>query len=166
MIPEPATVTALDRDHISGWWRDVHFVFWHAETRLATVHALRDELARLVAERPDGLAVFGLIAPGVALPSGDARAEMARILRDHASSIRASCVVVEGSGFRAAAVRSVLTGISFVVRPGYPHRVTDSLVAGTDWMTETCGNTLGRTFSSAELRHALTQVRNVSVAAA
>lgn len=159
-------MTTLDRDHIVGSWRDVHFVFWHGETRMPAVHALREDLARMAASHPGGLAVFVLIAERVTLPPGDARSELARMLREHAPTIRASCVAVEGSGFRAAAIRSVLAGISFVVRPGYPHRVTDSISAGVDWVASTCGHELPQTFSAPELRHALTQVRNVLLAAA
>jgi hypothetical protein len=166
VIPEPATVTTLDRDHIVGWWRDVHFIFWYGETRMPAVHALREDLQRMVESRPGGIAAFVLVAEHVALPAGSARTQLARLLREHAPSIRASCVAVEGSGFRAATVRSVLAGMSFIVRPGYPHRVTDSLIASADWLAATCGNTLERSFSVAEIRHALMQVRNVGAAAA
>lgn len=165
MIPESATVTTLDRDHIVGWWRDLHFIFWCGETRMPAVHALGEDLGRMVESRPGGIGVFVSVAEHVALPSGPARAELSAMLREHSASIRASCVAVEGSGFRAATVRSVLAGISFVVRPGYPHRVTDSLFASVDWLAATCGNTLVHGFSAAELRHALLQVRNVAAAA-
>ena len=132
---------------------------------MPAVYALRDEVERMVESRPGGIAVFVSIAEHAGVPSGPARTDLARLLRDHAPSIRASTVAVEGSGFRAAAIRSVLAGISLFVRPGYPHRVTDSLLASVDWLAATCGTTIERQFSGAELRHALLQVRNVAAAA-
>ena len=50
----------------------------------------------------------------------------------------AAATVIEGSGFRAAATRTAVSGMFLISRPSYPHKVFASLSEGARWVIETC----------------------------
>jgi len=159
MSADQATVMTLDADHMVGLWRDVELLLWRGEVELDAVVGLRDAIETLVTLRPRGIALFVIIEETSKLPSGEARRRMAQLLRDYESYIVASCIAMEGAGFRAAAVRSVLTGISFVARPKCPHGVFASVGAACEWLAAVRGHRMAHAFTGAELCAAIHEVR-------
>ena len=62
------------------------------------------------------------------------RDETAAITRDYPSI--AAAIVIEGAGFRAAAVRAVVAAIYLVSRSPYPHRIVESVEDGARWLRQ------------------------------
>ena len=58
-------------------------------------------------------------------------------LRNGAGRIRMSAVVHEGAGFRAAAVRSVVTGIAMLSKVPFPHHIFATVEQAAKWLGTT-----------------------------
>jgi hypothetical protein len=73
-----------------------------------------------------------VIRSDVPPPNEEARAYIKRELSR--SSMLAAAQVVEGTGFRGAAMRSVLTMIQLAIRPPYAMKIFDSVKTGAVWL--------------------------------
>ena len=74
------------------------------------------------------------------MPPAASRNELAATLRG-ASFIKASAVAFEGQGFRAAAVRGVVTGLTALARQPFPHKVFAHVAMWDDGMVSVTGVT-------------------------
>jgi hypothetical protein len=122
-----------DQDHTAFTWGPILGVVWRHETTVDAARALAIDVGDFASELPErkGL-LLTVVTPHASLPSGEARQALSGILRAGADTLICSAVVMEGDGFRASAVRSVATGLAFVARQPFPHRVfsnTDSAIA-------------------------------------
>jgi hypothetical protein len=75
-----------------------------------------------------------VIRSDVPPPSDEVRAYIKRELSR--SSMLAAAQVVEGTGFRGAAMRSVLTMIQLAIRPRYSMKIFDNVKTGATWLAE------------------------------
>jgi hypothetical protein len=132
---QSAEVLHSDRDVLIGAWREMYVAVFRCETTVdgvTTLSRLFDERAR---EFPEGLGFLTVVDQGAALPDTRARAKLAAFM-GASKSIRVSAVVFEGSGFRNAAVRGVVTGLTLLARQPFPHRVFSSVEEASQWL---CG---------------------------
>ena len=158
MLPEPLTIMTLDADHLAGGWRDVFALIWRGPTTLRAIESVGVDFDCFAAERTGRYAIVVIIEARAPVPDGTVRSAMASILREHERRIAASAVAMEGTGFRAAAVRSVLAGMAMLVRPCYPHRVFGTVHDSADWLAATCATELSP-FAGTDLRQALVDAR-------
>ncbi len=87
---------------------------------------------RARARRPFGL--YTVVEEQAPLPPASVRDGLARFLANAGTDVEASALVQEGSGFRAAAVRSVAVGLSLVARQPYPHKVFSTVAEASQWL--------------------------------
>jgi hypothetical protein len=109
---------------------------WRYHTSADDVREL--EAAARRAHEASGRAV-GLIqiVPSTAVsPDSHVRKELARMLRDLNGVVSHSAIVHEAEGFRAAMVRSIVTGVAALSNPGFPHRVFTKVPEAAAWMAE------------------------------
>jgi hypothetical protein len=111
-----------------GTWRNVVIVLWRVSTLPEDVAFTSDLLARLAKMHPEGVGLFQSVEDTcLERPSGPTKEAIARLLRDGRSYIKASTVLFNGQGFRAAVVRAVATGLISLTRPGFPHQAHTSI---------------------------------------
>src|SRR5258706_3022512 len=134
---ELAKAHAVDPDYCFAEWRNVFIIVWRKQTTMEGVERLMGLCKAFAADRTSFflLTVVEMNAP---LPDAKVRERLAAFLAEQGPKIKRSAVVFEGSGFRAAAVRGVVTGLTMLARVPYPHkgvgaaREAASLMAGTD----------------------------------
>ncbi len=152
-----------DGDHLTATWGPVFITLWKKEARVDAARAIQFALRDFAASTPTGrVACLTVIEAKAELPSKDARIAVANLLRFNAESIVCSLNVMEGEGFRAAAVRGVVTGISLVARQPFPHRTSASVALAASWVA-TSMQKEGLVFSSEELISAVESVRTAVV---
>ena len=119
-------------DHAVGTFGNVSIYVFRRQTLPSSVPAVVRAFDD--ARRAGGgtFANYGVIEPEAPLPEPNVRAQLAHLMRD-AEGINASAVIFEGTGFRAAAVRVVTTGMALVARQPYPHRVFSSTTSAAEW---------------------------------
>jgi hypothetical protein len=96
----------------------VCILFWRKTPTRATFNAQKSALDNLVARVGAGVAVICVVEPGADPPDEELR--KASSITDHGNKIKAVALVIEGNGFRAAITRTVLSGITFMIRTPVP----------------------------------------------
>ncbi|WP_437715862.1 hypothetical protein WMF45_05240 [Sorangium sp. So ce448] len=158
MHPDPWHLVTRQPDYILASWHQIFCVIWRRETTEDGARHLRDACAEFAKKHPRGIGLLTLVESGAPLPSAPARRAIASFLAEASATIRCSAVVFEGSGFHAAMVRSVVTGLTLVARQRYPHRVCD---IGEAWQmfAELLPAVTGAAVSEAAFRASLDALR-------
>jgi hypothetical protein len=128
-------VTESDSHHALGATRGLVIAVWRRETRLDAL----DKLSALIAERAEqdsSLALLQVVESNAVPPESAVRAALSALLRRHDQQLSCSAVVFEGEGFRAAALRGVVTAIGLLSRPRFPHEVFATPLAGIQWIAK------------------------------
>lgn len=155
-----AEIKYSDPDMSLATWEDTFILIWHRNTTVSGVTTLERSLNEFAPTRPKGIGLVTVVEESAPMPPSDARDALAQFLERASSHIKVSAVAFEGSGFRAAAVRSVVAGLTMVARQSYPHKVFASVEEGAAWMSPQMPNpTSAKDLSEAvaELRQRLKQ---------
>lgn len=83
---------------------------------------------------PEGLGVVVVVPAGARRPPEDTRKAIDGVLTRLSAKLKALVWVVEGSGFKAAATRGVIMGLSLYGKRAYPTHVASSLTDGLSWL--------------------------------
>ncbi len=77
---------------------------------------------------------FSVIEQGTLVMHPEARREMAKVVSKHTQNIKGAAFVCHGTGFRATAVRSVITAIHMASFASHPLRVFSALDPALAWL--------------------------------
>lgn len=160
-------ILSSNPDQSLATWRDTFVLIYHVNTTKAGVDLLDQKCEAFAKTRPNGIALITIVEENAPMPPSEARDALAAFLGRQSASIKVSAVVYEGSGFRAAAVRSVVAGLTLMARQTYPHKVFATAEEGITWMapqmpTPTAANEVVRMLIS--LRESIAQRRTATSA--
>lgn len=102
---------------------------------LEFLEAAREAGRSLGTQYPNGIGSLTFVQPIVTLPPAEIRAAAAALTEASNAWVSAGATLVQGSGFRTAAVRSVLTAITLFEK-GPPRKVFDDPRRATAWLLE------------------------------
>jgi hypothetical protein len=133
---------AADKLHIShrarglllGTFGHVFFSVWSTKPTPELFELQRAGLAAAVHEAPGSVLFLCVVSPNAEPPDQAERDASSRMITHHGSKLLGTACVVEGSGFRAAITRTVLTGIVLFIRTPSPVTFFDSVDAASSWM--------------------------------
>ena len=108
---------------------------WERGTPLEGAQRACDLASQLGRSGMPRTASIVVVPPQSALPDSATRKELARLPK-LLGPIVGFGMAHEGSGFRASAVRGVLTGIILMTRADYEHEVFANVIAAADWLGE------------------------------
>lgn len=129
-----ARIKEATSDHLIATWRDLLIVFWYGQTTLRGVQAYARAAEDLATANPEGILQLTITDQDAPIPEGAIRAELATTLRTYADRTRCAAIVCEGTGFRAASVRSVMTAVSLFSRPAFPHKLFGTVVQAAEFL--------------------------------
>jgi hypothetical protein len=138
------------------------------ENVFITVHRQPSTMAQMREVRRLLVAFFARLTPGGSIsllePSSlvinadkAVRDEMVVLARDFPS--RCSAVVLEGSGFKAAAGRAMMSAIFLLSRPKYPYKITGAVGEAAGWVAKIAGEPLGHPLDPRKLAGAVEEAR-------
>jgi hypothetical protein len=156
--PESWKLVTKEEDYALAHWQQVFAVLWRRETTVEGARDLARSCSAFAATQPRGIGLLTIVESGAPLPASAARNEIAEFLASGSRFIKCSAVVFEGSGFRAAAVRSVVTGLTLMAKQAYPHKVC-SLEDAVSMFERILPEATGRAVSGAEFRTSLDELR-------
>jgi hypothetical protein len=113
---------------------------WFGVPTLEGVRELEVTFARVAAAQPRKIAFATRIQaerPDKAAP--EVRTAMAKLLQRYAPQLCATVVIYESGGFRAAALRAIITTINIVSRTEFPSQVHANLQQGVAWLVQQMG---------------------------
>ena len=105
-----------------GSFGPVHIVVYVDTPTLEALRVSHRYHRALMRERDEPTSLLSVIPAGLPIPSSDVRKAGTDLLAEVQPHICCMATVVEGTGFWASAIRSVLTGIQLVVRSPKPNR--------------------------------------------
>jgi hypothetical protein len=154
-----ARVVVLEHDYCIATWGPVYIVIFRHETTMEGVRAVEQRLQEFHRLTSHG-AFITIVEANAPLPEAHVRDALASLLKKMASFIRSSAVVHEGSGFRAAAVRGVVTGLTLLARQPYPHRIFARFDDAARWLAVSLRETApDKPIEAEELIEALRELR-------
>ena len=128
VLDVPPRVIDESDHHVIGTWRRIVFTIWRRETTTRGIRGMQEAVRGARAD--GGLLAMTVVTDQAPMPPSEVRDQLARAMASFEGDVVSSALVFEGTGFRAAAVRSVVSGISLVRKMPYPHRVFDRAESG------------------------------------
>jgi hypothetical protein len=113
-------------------WEDLFVVIDSGTGKPSDYDALRRMIIEQRSRHRAGLGCLAIIPADAKPPSEPVRKALNAAL--DAAPLRCMCWIVEGSGFQAAMVRAVLTGLRFIGHRPYPTHVAEDLEHALQWM--------------------------------
>lgn len=109
----------------------------HASPAKADMLLARPALAAMKRKHPTGFPTLTWVLPEAGFRmEHDARQAAAEVTQQYDAVIRAQATLIEGSGFQAAAVRAIVSGLDVMSRSASSKRVFSELAPAVAWCLE------------------------------
>jgi hypothetical protein len=107
---------------------------WLAAPDAAHVKSLSRAVQVVASRHSNRFAAMSIVVSGTPLFSDEMRAEMVKFLKDPKLQGLGNAHVVDVAGLAGTAVRTFLSTVLLVARPGAPHKVFAKLPEGASWL--------------------------------
>jgi hypothetical protein len=115
-------------------WRNLFVIVDNGHAHADDYKVLAREVKALGDKNPDGLGLLTVLPPLTTPPTEDVRKAISAGYINVAKHLRCVSWLVEGTAFRAAAVRAALGGLLLLMRPPFPTRVASSFEDAIPWL--------------------------------
>jgi hypothetical protein len=129
-------IARKNSDCVIGFTSGVAVAFWRFNTTAADVLELQRAAGQAYDASGKPIALVQIVPGSAVTPDSHARTALARMLTTLHGRVAHSALVHEAEGFRAAMIRSIVTGVAVLSNPGFPHRVFSTLAESITWMTQ------------------------------
>jgi uncharacterized protein (DUF2267 family) len=133
---ESMQVLGIDDDHIIGNAWNVSVLVWGKRTTLHAIAGSERAILAHAARFPEGIGLLTVVEEIAEIPNDEERKALSVLLSSLSGKVKRSAVAHEGTGFRAAAVRGVATGLTLLARVPFPHRTFEGMEPAVAWMME------------------------------
>ncbi len=124
-------VVAMDEDHIKGTAFNLLFMVWRRRTLAEPYRGGIQLVNELALKHPEGVGVIQVVETEASPPDSEARKAFTDFLK--LTAIRHFSVTHEGSGFKAASVRAITSGVHALARPSFDHAVHSTVAEAARW---------------------------------
>jgi hypothetical protein len=115
---------------------NVCVALWRKKPTPERFRIQKQYLDEAVRARPGEVAFLCIVEPGSEPPDEDVRKASSEMVSAHGTNLKCVALVIEGTGFRAAITRSVLSGIVLVIRSPAPVKYFDTPSSAAEWMRD------------------------------
>lgn len=129
-----AQLKHADKDVIIGSLERLYIIIWRQDTTVAAVNRIGTIFRELWAGGAGPQLLLTVVRPEAAMPPADARKALSAYLLSCAGRLLYSSVAFEGEGFKAAAVRGVITGLNLVSQLPFPHKIFPRVHEAATWL--------------------------------
>jgi len=143
-MTESAEIVVSTKDYLFATWQHLMLAVWRGHTTMDGVREGQRVFHEHIKNHPGGVLLLTVVEDGAPMPDADARNELGKLLQSGAGHTKKSAVVYEGEGFRAAAVRSVVTGILVFSKPPFPHKVFARVAEAAGFLASEGGQITGK----------------------
>jgi hypothetical protein len=117
-----------------GTYSDVFFAVWSTKPTPELFAKQRDGLEAAARANPGNTLFLCVVSACAPPPEQAERDASSRMISKLGQNLLGTACVIEGSGFRAAITRTVLSGILLFIRTPSPVTFFDSVSAASTWM--------------------------------
>jgi hypothetical protein len=107
---------------------------WDVKPTRQLFEIQKAHLAAAVAREPGRALFLCVVAKSADPPDQELRDASSKMIAGHGKNLTGCACVIEGTGFRAAITRTVLTGIMLVVGGPVPFHFSESVLVGCKWL--------------------------------
>jgi hypothetical protein len=161
MLPPSLGPSALRTEpgvyHYSAW-QGISIGVWVGQATLSAVHGILEFGAELRRNYPNGHSSVAFILDKLSAPTPEARDLVERIFSSK-SALLCSAVVLEGSGFWASAIRSLIDNTHRTATSSVHLRICTSIDEVISWFPGEHAHATGIVVGAGELRSVLTEAR-------
>ena len=136
MEANQVTICRGNSDYVVGFSRGLAVAYWRYHTKAEYVPELEATALRAHKAFGGSIALMQIVAGSAITPDGRARGALVQMLRSLNGFVSHSAIVHEAEGFRAAMIRSIVTGVAALSNPGFPHRVFAEVPEAANWMSQ------------------------------
>jgi len=123
-----------DHDHVKGVLSNLVMVVWRRRTLLGPYRDAMQLVTRVGRRHPTGVGVMQVVEVDAVPPDSDTRNAFGEMMRHPA--VKHFSLTHEGTGFKAASVRAIVSGVNALARPRFPHSVHSSVADASRWAAE------------------------------
>jgi len=128
-------------------------LLWRGVVNESRFRLQREAIEQVASRHPGDAGILCIIEPASEPPPQSLREAASTLLNQFAPKLRCVAYVIEGTGFRAATIRGVLSGIELVRRSAYPARYFATVAEAAIWISVETGR------SRADLTDAVHRLR-------
>lgn len=130
--PDPALrVVHTDYDHAKGLAYNLVLLVWRRRTLPEPYRAAMSLATAHAQKHPGGVGVMQVVEVDAVPPEAEARKAFSEFMKW--PGVAHFSVTHEGSGFKAASVRAIVSGVTALSRPNFPHSVHSSVADASSW---------------------------------
>ncbi len=122
-----------------GTWGDIIVTVFKRSGERSAIGRAASELLRFAIPRPRGVVMITIIKETAEFPSPETHKLMSNTMKN--VTVLASATIMEGRGFRAAAVRGAISTLELILARGYPQKVFSRVEEANVWLCVTMSNT-------------------------
>ncbi|HMI85589.1 MAG TPA: hypothetical protein VK550_15940 [Polyangiaceae bacterium] len=150
----------VDVNHAKATAFNMLFTLWCKETQVSAYIRTSAALKKLAAAFPGGVGVLQTVERDAQPPNAAARTVFNDFLTLAGTCVAHYSTVHEGSGFKAAAVRAVVSSVYLVARPKFEHAVFSSVSQSAAWHAER-QRLLGRDETAEQIAGVVRKLREI-----
>jgi hypothetical protein len=124
-------VVEIDADHVKAVIHNLVILVWRFRTLVGPYRAAIALIQKHALLHPEGVGVLQVVETEAVPPDTETRKAFKDALG--VSGIQHFSVTHEGTGFTAASVRAIVSGVHMLARPSFPHSVQKSVAAAARW---------------------------------
>ena len=145
------------QDEVCGihTWRSVVIIVWRRPVSPETLTWPAAALTRAVKSFSHPVVMAAIIPANVKAPEGEARRALQEGIRSIDAHLTGAVNIVLGTGFQAAAIRAVLSGLSLAARQRHPITFVSSADEAADFIFDHWPSQPGRPLFRADIAEAL-----------
>jgi len=115
-------------------WRDVLVIVAYGPTTMESQNEIERTATALQDRVPAGIGFISIPLEHMGMPDEPVRREIRRVTSSIAPRMRGMVAVVEGSGLRVAAIRSLMMAFKMILQRHSPTHVTRDLRSALTWL--------------------------------
>lgn len=136
-LREPqAEIVKVGDGIVVGQVGNVCIALWRKKPTPERFEIQRACLEAAVKKTPGKIVFLCLVEAGTEPPDENIRKASSAMITGHGANLKAVAIVVEGTGFKAAISRTVLSGIVFLIRTPSPIKYFESAASGAAWLAQ------------------------------
>lgn len=161
LTPIPG-VEIIDRDdhHVIAAWQNMVFAYWHKETKRAPFLRVCAKLGELGALHKEGVGVCQIVGLLATPPDSATRVEITHLIKDGVDGqLKHYSIVHEGTGFKAASVRAIISASQMMARSKTKVAVFGTIAEAARWH-EARQLAIGRTDAARRIEQIMLSLRD------
>lgn len=158
-MSERAEILTLQPSVALASWQRAFIGIWRGRPTVPAAEEVGRQYRRMMGNCPDGFGVLFIIEEHIPMPDEPTRRAIAAAMESVGSAILGMAGVQEGTGFRGAAIRSVLTALNAMTSAPYPRKLAATVAEAAAWLSPILSHNTKKLVRATDLRDVVAELR-------